>query len=67
MKSIDANELIKYFSEYLSEISSIIKNIKQNVYEMVDVSINTEDVNVYENISSIIFVSHHAFNDLKRI
>jgi hypothetical protein len=47
MKAIDANELIKYFSEYLSDISAVINNIKQNVYEMVDVSINTDHVNVY--------------------
>jgi len=35
----DQNEMIRYFSDFLSEINLIITNIKDSVYHLIDVNL----------------------------
>jgi hypothetical protein len=35
----DQNEMIRYFSDFLTEINIIITNIKDYVYEIIDVNL----------------------------
>lgn len=64
----DPQEIVRYFSDFLSEINSIIQNIKKHTYELVDISVpNTSLLTVYESIASIISNTHKTFDNLKRI
>ena len=64
----DPQEMIRYFSDFLTEINLIIHNIKQYTYEMVGVCMpNTSLLTVYESIASIISNTHKTFDNLKRI
>lgn len=64
----DPQEMVRYFSDFLSEINLIISNIKEHAYEMVDVVIPTPSIlTVYESMASIISSTHKTYDNLKRI
>lgn len=68
MSSLDPQEMLRYFSDFLTEINLIISNIKQHTYEFVSVSIpNTTILKVYDSMASIIASTHKTYDDLKRI
>lgn len=64
----DPFEMIRYFSDFLTEINLIIANIKDYVYEVIDVHLTPSKANtVFHTMSSIILATHKTFDDLKKI
>lgn len=60
--------MIRYFSDFLTEINIIITGIKQSVYEIIDVHLSIQaGKNVQRSMSSIILATHKTFDDLKKI
>lgn len=60
--------MIRYFSDFLTEISLIIANIKDYVYEVIDVNLTpARGRSVSQSMSSIILATHKTFDDLKKI
>jgi hypothetical protein len=64
----DPAEMVRYFSDFLTEISLIIANIKCTVYEIIDVQLSTQRVrSVMHSMSSVILATHKTFDDLKKV
>jgi hypothetical protein len=60
--------MLRYFSDFLSEINLIITAIKQHTYEIIEVAIPAPTVlKVYHSMASIISSTHKTYDDLKRI
>jgi hypothetical protein len=64
----DQAEMIRYFSDFLTEINLIISNIKDYVYEIIDVNLNPSKAKtVFQSMSSIILATHRTYDDLKKV
>lgn len=60
--------MIRYFSDFLTEVHLIISGIKQSVYEIIDVHLSIQTgKSVQRSMSSIILATHKTFDDLKKI
>ncbi len=63
-----AEKLIDYFSSYLSDITLLIMDIKQQVYQIINVStISQKKAIINNDIPSIMSACKKTFEDLKRI
>ena len=66
--SLDPHEMLRYFSDFLTEINLIISTIKKHTYEIIVVSIPSPTIlKVYHSMASIISSTHKTYDDLKRI
>jgi hypothetical protein len=64
----EPQEIVRYFSEFLTEINVIIHSIKQHAYQIVEVCIpNPTLLTVYESMASIVSHTYKTFDNLKII